>query len=480
MAASHPPAATATPTPDLAGPSTQTTTYKPRPARKQVTQERLRALIEAAKPQNNSGGIYNIWHENFSGGDRNEKKGLERAETRCDIARDAGYTKADLATRRQPPSSSSSSSTATPENDGAYCCLFFARGCCPNGAECTYLHRLPRPTEFNDQGRDIFGRPKFGDYRDDMGGVGSMQRVNRTLYVGRIHEEGSGAMSQGGAANMGSSLTWRDGGRTLRGGKSVSDVRRRDPAARGPRQPYVESDTEKVLRRHFGEWGEIERIKVLHGRACAFVTYRHETSAQFAKEAMYLQKLDHNEIINVRWSTDDPNPGAQKRNERQMKQQGEGAILANVRPDTVEAQEALRRLEGTLPDDQGGRARMPEAKRRKLEEDEAAYEAEMARLDEENARGWEEIRREREAAAAAASAASAASAAATTTNAAGASGSVGGGGGLLSAEVVGNLQALSALRQKPQPAATTATAKPTGLGSLAAYGSDSEDGDDDE
>ena len=38
-----------------------------------------------------------------------------------------------------------------------------------------------------DTSKDCFAREKFVDYRDDMGGVGSFMRVNRTLYVGRIH-----------------------------------------------------------------------------------------------------------------------------------------------------------------------------------------------------------------------------------------------------------------------------------------------------
>ena len=34
---------------------------------------------------------------------------------------------------------------------------------------------------------DCFGRDKFNEYRDDMGGVGSFNRENRTIYVGHIH-----------------------------------------------------------------------------------------------------------------------------------------------------------------------------------------------------------------------------------------------------------------------------------------------------
>jgi hypothetical protein len=92
-----------------------------------------------------------------------------------------------------------------------YFCLFFARGCCPYGWECEYLHALPDAScVLPDNSKDCFARDKFADYRDDMGGVGSFQRINRTLYIGRVKELGSGA------------------------------------------------ETEEMVRRHFREWGEIE------------------------------------------------------------------------------------------------------------------------------------------------------------------------------------------------------------------------------
>ena len=72
---------------------------------------------------------------------------------------------------------------------------------------------------------DCFGRDKFSDYRDDMGGVGSFTRQNRTLYVGRIH---------------------------------------------------VTDDIEEIVARHFQEWGQIDRIRVLTARGVAFVTYSNE------------------------------------------------------------------------------------------------------------------------------------------------------------------------------------------------------------
>lgn len=122
---------------------------------------------------------------------------------------------------------------------------------------------------------DCFGRDKHADYRDDMGGVGSFMRQNLTLYVGRIH---------------------------------------------------VTDDIEEAVARHFSEWGEIERIRILNQRGVAFVTYMNEVNAQFAKEAMNHQSLDHNEILNIRWATQDPNPLAMSREKRRLEEQAAEAI----------------------------------------------------------------------------------------------------------------------------------------------------------
>ena len=109
------------------------------------------------------------------------------------MKKDAGLTRADLTGMK-------------------YCCLFFARGCCPYGWECEYLHTLPdASTNLPDTSKDCFARDKFADYREDMGGVVSLARQNRTLYVGRIKETGTGP------------------------------------------------ETEEVVKRHFKEWGEIEK-----------------------------------------------------------------------------------------------------------------------------------------------------------------------------------------------------------------------------
>ncbi|TIA64233.1 pre-mRNA-splicing factor cwc2 [Aureobasidium pullulans] len=231
---------------------------KRRPAR--VQQEGFQSERPAQ-----TGTIFNIWYNKWSGGDREDAySSKQQAKGRCNVALDSGYTQADSIA-------------------GSYFCLFFARGLCPKGQDCEYLHRLPNSRVEKEGGLgdifpsnvDCFGRDKFSDYRDDMGGVGSFMRVNRTLYVGRIH---------------------------------TSD------------------DIEEVVARHFQEWGQIERVRVLPARGVAFVTYVHLANAEFAKEAMAHQPLDNNETLNVRWATVDPNPQAQKREVRMIEEQAADAI----------------------------------------------------------------------------------------------------------------------------------------------------------
>lgn len=82
-----------------------------------------------------------------------------------------------------------------------------------------YLHRLPGTHNILAPNVDVFGRDKFSGYRDDMGGVGSFMRQNRTIYIGRIH---------------------------------------------------VTDDIEEIVARHFAEWGKIERSK--------YSFYLHATS----------------------------------------------------------------------------------------------------------------------------------------------------------------------------------------------------------
>ncbi len=190
---------------------------KRRPARPQVDPSTLKS-----EPPPQTGTVFNIWYNKWSGGDREDAQlSKTAAPSRCNIRNDSGWTAAD-------------------KTPGSYFCLFFARGICPKGHECQYLHRLPTVYDVFNPNVDCFGRDKHSDYRDDMGGVGSFLRQNRTLYVGRIH---------------------------------------------------VTDDIEEIVARHFQEWGEIERVRVLTGRGVAFVTYVNEANSQFAMEAMAHQAL---------------------------------------------------------------------------------------------------------------------------------------------------------------------------------------------
>jgi len=262
---------------------------KRRPARKQVTLEQAAAVKK--QPEQN-GQTYNVWYNKWAGGDRfDSSTQKEKSQTRCRIATDAGYTRAD-------------------GGNNAYCCLYFARGCCPYGSECSFLHRLPPPqSTLPDASLDVFGREKHSDYRDDMGGVGSFSRQNRTLYIGRLRE--------------------------------------------------INKKTEELVETHFQEWGEIERIRVLHGRGVAFVTYVSELNAQFAKEAMMCQSMVDEEVLNVRWATEDPNPAAKRSEHARLVKMGSERIAARLNPELVEAVEALDRLEAEEDGSDGPQKRTP-------------------------------------------------------------------------------------------------------------------------
>ncbi|OAA75741.1 pre-mRNA splicing factor cwc2 [Akanthomyces lecanii RCEF 1005] len=241
---------------------------KRKPARVQIDP----SLI-TSEPPPQTGTIFNIWYNKWSGGDH-DGNAQTKAKGRCNIATDAGYTKADSLT-------------------GSFFCVSFARGVCAKGVDCDYLHRLPGVYDIFGPNIDCFGRDKFSDYRDDMGGVGSFMRVNRTVYIGRIH---------------------------------------------------VTDDIEEIVARHFAEWGQVERIRVLNQRGVAFVTYSNEANAQFAKEAMAHQSLDHDEVLNVRWATADPNPMAQAREVRRIEEQAAEAIRRAL------PAEFVAEIEGKDPD----------------------------------------------------------------------------------------------------------------------------------
>ncbi|KAJ1633491.1 hypothetical protein T492DRAFT_590232, partial [Pavlovales sp. CCMP2436] len=189
-------------------------------------------------------GDYNIWFGRYSG-----ERGYARsapAATRCHLDTDAGLTIADHTESNAP------------------LCLHFAHGACGYGKNCNFRHRAPlEADESSGETRvDIFGRERHATFRDDMGGVGSWQRDQRTLYIGRVCVTGA------------------------------------------------EAEVHATVWNHFSEWGEIEYCRVLMTKGCAFVSYRLRCAAEFAKEAMADQALEKDEQLNLRWASEDPNPRA--------------------------------------------------------------------------------------------------------------------------------------------------------------------------
>jgi hypothetical protein len=212
------------------------------PARLQVDPE---TIADDDKPAQ-SGTVFNIWYLKWSGGDSSTTRYI-KSRFKVDIQRDSGYTKAN-----KPP-----------------ICLFFARGCCYRGKKCHYLHRLPSQTDYFLPTQDCFGRDKTSDYKDDMNGVGSFNKYNRTLYIGGLH---------------------------------------------------INDSIDATINQAFSQFGDIEKIKILHGKSCCFLTYRFEFQAQFAKEAMQNQSLSGNDILYIRWANEDPNPNAQKDEKRRLEE----------------------------------------------------------------------------------------------------------------------------------------------------------------
>lgn len=75
------------------------------------------------------------------------------------------------------------------------------------------------------------------------------------------------------------------------------------------------------------------------------MTYVNEYNAQFAKEAMACQSLDNDEILNVRWATEDPNPTSKVAEKRRLEEMGREAIQARMDPKILQAERQLKALE---------------------------------------------------------------------------------------------------------------------------------------
>lgn len=87
---------------------------------------------------------------------------------------------------------------------------------------------------------------------------------------------------------------------------------------------------------------------------------------------MACQSLDNDEILNVRWATEDPNPTSKVEERERLETMGREAIQAKMDPRIIEAMRAVRALEeGAVLEDEEPIVEdsedAPPAKRRKLE-----------------------------------------------------------------------------------------------------------------
>lgn len=110
-------------------------------------------------------------------------------------------------------------------------------------------------------------------------------------------------------------------------------------------------------------------VRVLQYRSVAFVTYIHEANAQFAREAMSCQSMDNDEILNVRWATEDPNPTTKVIEKRRLEEIGTAGIASKLDSGMVDALRAIRALEGESFDEPlvAEEVQEPPSKRRRIE-----------------------------------------------------------------------------------------------------------------
>ena len=166
---------------------------------------------------------------------------------------------------------------------------------------------------------------------------------------------------------------------------------------------------------------------------------------------MACQSLDNDEILNVRWATEDPNPTSKVAEKRRLEEIGQAAIRARMDPRVVDAMQAVRALEdgreyqaedSYMDEDLEAEGDGPEGKRRRIEMPET-----------EDLEGMEEPSEPQEQRPQ----------------------------GLLNAETLESLRYFSELRRQngaapaPAPAPSTKVQRPAAVLGLGDYGSDDED-----
>lgn len=263
----------------------KTKTWRERSARVQVKEADLPSSMPAQ-----TGLVFNLWYNKWSQGQSGQTRFVN--PYRLDTRAHSGITRGD-------------------KEGTKFFCLYFAKGMCCLGKRCQYKHHIPEDDDILQLSMktdvlDCFGREKFGDYRDDMGGVGSFRKHNRTLYVGGL----SGSLNN---------------------------------------KDLKPSQIESRIRYVSAKLGEIDRVRYVEDKNCAFVKYKHQSNAEFAKEALSNQTLliptdkeweDRKEGTGllVKWANDDPDPEARKREEEEQKQESLKLMVKLLNKHVVENQ----------------------------------------------------------------------------------------------------------------------------------------------
>lgn len=215
-----------------------------RPARVQIEEYTASMYVQGSEN-------YNIWYNKWAG-DRNEyvngRPTLTPASYKCDPENDCGYTRA-------------TNVHSVDASGTQYICLFFAKGCCTQGKNCAFLHRLPEMQDeyMLDPSVDIFGRERHARHRDDMSGVGSFNEDCKTLFVGDVHVDTT--------------------------------------------EPNPVESLKATLLHEFSKFGPVTEMNVVPTKGVAFISFPSRVFAEFAKVAMASQPLEkYSTALNVKWA----------------------------------------------------------------------------------------------------------------------------------------------------------------------------------
>lgn len=96
---------------------------------------------------------------------------------------------------------------------------------------------------------------------------------------------------------------------------------------------------------------------------------------------MACQSLDNDEILNVRWATEDPNPTQKVNEKRRLEEMGAEAIRERMDPRIVDAMRAVKALEdGDVLDEEGNLVGGDEAREMDEDEDDGEPRAKRMRM----------------------------------------------------------------------------------------------------